>query len=62
MAVKPTVRIELEYIELVDVIVALRTRQEFLSIRSPELAAPYAALADKFLAVGRDMLGEYAYE
>jgi hypothetical protein len=60
--VRPTTRIELNYEELIDVIVALRYRADHLMMRSPEFAATYTRLADRVTAAGRDMLGEYAYE
>jgi len=61
MAASPKAKLEFEYEELVDLIVALRARAEVLAIRSPEFAGSYSRLADKIMQAGRDMLGDYAY-
>jgi hypothetical protein len=56
MARQQKVTIELEYTEIIDGIVALRTRSEVLAYRSPEFARAYTELADRFVALVGDML------
>ena len=56
MARQQAVSISFTYVELVDLIVALRTRAEFLAYRSPEFALAYSRLAERVTDAGGDML------